>query len=238
MAEASATGVTLRSGEFIPSRTLIWAAGVRAHPLAEALGVELTRGSRVVVEPDLSLPGRPNTFVIGDLAGSTDREGRALPQVAQVAIQGGKHAARTIVRRLQKLAGEPFRYHDLGSMAIIGRNAGVADLSRTFFNINLRGFVGWLGWLFLHLIYLPGFRNRFSTLFSWAYNYLTLDRHARLIIDYGAVEGPAAGWGEGSPPQSVVPVTPSASGDDPAATSAAGATRVGRPVEADTVAHA
>ena len=234
MAKATADGVTLRSGEFIPSRTLIWAAGVRAHPLVESLGVELTRGFRVVVEPDLSLPGRPNTFVVGDLAGSTDADGRPLPQVAQVAIQGGKHAAKTIVRRIQKLEADPFRYHDLGSMAIIGRNAGVADLSRTFFNINLRGFVGWLGWLFLHLVYLPGFRNRFSTLFSWAYNYLTLDRHARLIVDYANRGGPAAGWADS--PAAV----PSAA--DPGATAVAETpatdTQVVRVTEADTVAHA
>jgi NADH dehydrogenase len=254
MAEATDAGVTLRSGEFIPSRTLIWAAGVKAHPLAEALDTELTRGSRVVVEPDLSLPSRPETFVVGDLAGSTDREGRPLPQVAQVAIQGGKHAAKTIVRRIQGLEGEPFKYHDLGSMAIIGRNAGVADLSRTFFNINLRGFVGWLGWLFLHLVYLPGFRNRFSTLFSWAYNYLTLDRHARLIVDYGTSEGPAAGWGTESSTAPGLPVATTVTEDDSAASGRLGAqlggplesppgnphtaSPAGHSVEADTVAHA
>src|SRR5690606_35898613 len=115
-------------------RTLIWAAGVRAHPLAQTLGAELTRGFRVVVEPDLSLPGRPHTFVVGDLAGAVDASERPLPQVAQVAIQGGKHAARSIVRRIQQRRSEPFRYRDLGSMAIIGRNAGVADLSRIFLN--------------------------------------------------------------------------------------------------------
>lgn len=237
MARATAEGVTLRSGEFIPSRTLVWAAGVRAHPLAEALDTELTRGFRVVVEPDLSVPGRPNTFVVGDLAGATDGEGRPLPQVAQVAIQGGKHAAKTITRRIQKLKSEPFKYHDLGSMAIIGRNAGVADLSRTFANISLRGFAGWLGWLFLHLIYLPGFRNRYSTLFSWAYNYLTLDRHARLIIDYGDPDGLGAGWGTES---STAISLPSDGPAQPQSTLVVGAEESQvRPVaEADTVAHA
>ena len=195
MAEADADGVTLRSGEFIPTKTLIWAAGVRAHPLAEALDVELTRGFRVVVEPDLSLPGRPNTFVIGDLAAATGRDGALLPQVAQVAIQGGKHAAHAIKRRLQGHQSEPFTYRDLGSMAIVGRNAGIADLSRIFLNLNLRGFVGWLGWLFLHIAYLPGFRNRFSTLVSWAYNYATYDRHARLILDHDGKSDPSASWG-------------------------------------------
>ena len=183
MVEASADGVTLRSGEFIPSRTLIWAAGVRASPLVEAIGGELTRGFRLAVEPDLSLPGRPDVFAIGDIAGATDQDGRLLPQVAQVAIQGGKHVARAIKARLAGRKSEPFSYHDLGTMAIIGRNAGVADLSRTFLGIRLRGFIGWLGWLFLHLLYLPGHRNRFSAFFSWAYNYLTYDRHARLILE-------------------------------------------------------
>lgn len=188
MVEARADGVTLRSGEFIPSRTLIWAAGVRGHPLAHAVDGELTRGFRLEVEPDLSLPRHKEVFAIGDLAGSSDETGRLLPQVAQVAIQGGKHVARTIRARLQNRQSEPFRYHDLGSMAIIGRNAGVADLSRTFLGIKLRGFLGWLGWLFLHLVYLPGFRNRFSAFFSWAYNYLTYDRHARLILDSHRIE--------------------------------------------------
>lgn len=183
MVEARADGVTLRSGEFIPSRTLIWAAGVRASPLVDAVGGELTRGFRLVVEPDLSLPGRPEVFAVGDVAGATDKDGQLLPQVAQVAIQGGKHAARAIRARVQGRQSEPFNYHDLGTMAIIGRNAGVADLSRTFLGIRLRGFLGWLGWLFLHLLYLPGHRNRFSAFFSWAYNYVTYDRHARLILD-------------------------------------------------------
>jgi len=194
MTRADADGVTLRSGEYIPTKTLIWAAGVRAHPLAEALDAELTRGFRVEVEPDLSLGRHRNTFVVGDLAAATDHDGSPLPQVAQVAIQGGKHAARSIVRRLQGLESEPFRYRDLGSMAIVGRNAGIADLSRMFLSINLRGFVGWLGWLFLHIAYLPGFRNRFSTLVSWAYNYVTYDRHARLILEHDGRGAPAAGW--------------------------------------------
>jgi len=252
MASASADGVTLRSGEFLPSRTLIWAAGVRAHPLAQTLGAELTRGFRVVVEPDLSLPGRPHTFVVGDLAGAVDASERPLPQVAQVAIQGGKHAARSIVRRIQQRRSEPFRYRDLGSMAIIGRNAGVADLSRIFLNVNMRGFVGWLGWLFLHLVYLPGFRNRFSTLFSWAYNYLTLDRHARLILDGVATDDPGAGWGTevavktggaGSTAEAVEARSVAAARAAPLGAAAREDDEVGSPgpgqaAGADTVAHA
>lgn len=186
VAEARPDAVVLRSGELIPCHTLIWAAGVRAHPLVDALGAETTRGARVVVEPDLSLPGRPDTFAIGDVAAATGADGRPYPQVAQVAIQGGKHVARTIQRRLQGRPGEPFSYRDLGSMAIVGRNAGVAELAPRFFGLKMRGFLGWLAWLFLHLVYLPGFRNRFSALFSWAYEYLTYDRHARLILEPSA----------------------------------------------------
>ncbi len=192
VAEALADAVVLRSGETIPTNTIIWAAGVRASQLGERLGGDLVRGFRVKVEPDLSLAEHPNVFAVGDLAGAgPDVEaGKLWPQVAQVAIQGGKHAAETILRRLQGRPGQPFVYNDLGNMAIVGRNAGVAELSPRFFDIRLRGFVGWLGWLFLHLIYLPGFRNRFSALSSWAYNYFTFDRHARLIVEPTG----ATGW--------------------------------------------
>lgn len=221
MVEASADGVTLRSGEFIPSRTLIWAAGVRAHPLVHAVDGELTGGFRLVVEPDLSLPKYSEVFAVGDIAGATDEEGRLLPQVAQVAIQGGKHAARTIISRLQSRKSEPFRYHDLGSMAIIGRNAGVADLSRTFLGIKLRGFLGWLGWLFLHLIYLPGFRNRFSAFFSWAYNYATYDRHARLILDLPRIEDFAEPQAATQSPRKGVEVERVSAADEEAAKAAA-----------------
>src|SRR5690606_20142681 len=161
----TADGITLKSGE--------------------ELGVELERGFRVPVEPDLSLPGRPEVFVVGDLAAAKDAEGTPLPQVAQVAIQGGKHAARSIVKRLQGRQAEPFVYRDLGNMAIIGRSAGIAELSRRLLGIRMRGFLGWLGWLFLHLIYLPGFRNRLSAFVSWAYNFFAYDRHARLILAMG-----------------------------------------------------
>ncbi len=182
--KATAAGITLKSGEFIPSQTIIWAAGVRGHPLGQELDVELERGFRVPVEPDLSLTGHPDVFVVGDLAGSKDEDGRPYPQVAQVAIQSGKRAARNVVMRLQGRKAEPFRYTDLGNMAIIGRSAGIAELSRRLGGIRMRGFLGWLGWLFLHLIYLPGFRNRLSALVSWAYNFVTYDRHARLILTF------------------------------------------------------
>jgi len=179
----SSQGLELANGDSIPSQTLIWAAGIRGHPLAETLEVALEHGKRVRVETDLSLPGRPDIAVIGDMAGARDDDGNLYPQVAQVAIQQGKHAARQLQRRLQERPTEAFRYFDRGSMAIIGRNAGVAELSRRLGGLRLRGFPGWLAWLFIHLIYLPGHQNRFHALSNWAYNYLTYDQHARLITD-------------------------------------------------------
>lgn len=194
--------VTLRSGEVIPSETVVWAAGVKAHPLAAALGVPLGRGGRVIVTEDLSLPGFAEVFAIGDVAAAEGPQGALLPQVAQVAIQGGKHAAKTIVRRLQGRASQPFAYVDRGSMAIVGRGSGIAELSPRLGGLKLRGFLGWLGWLFLHLVYLPGYRNRLSALISWAYNFITYDRHARLILsrdrevgDWDALQEPRANAG-------------------------------------------
>ncbi len=181
--EVRGDGVVLASGEVIATQTLVWAAGVRGHPLVEALGLELGKGFRVPVEADLSLPEHPFAFAVGDLSGATDDDGAFYPQVAQVAIQQGTHAARAIRARLERRPADPFHYRDRGIMAIIGRNAGVAELSHRLGGLELRGFLGWLGWLLVHLIYLPGFKNRFSTLASWAYNYLTFDRHARLILD-------------------------------------------------------
>lgn len=165
-------------GEVISTRTLIWAAGVRASPLAEALGVPLTRGARVPVAADLSLPDYPELFVIGDMSASQDAAGKLHPQVAQLAIQGGKHTAKQLRRRLRGQPGEAFKYRDLGSMATIGRSAAVAELP---FGLRLKGFVAWLAWLFLHLLYLVGFRNRLTVILSWAAEYLTYNRHTRLL---------------------------------------------------------
>ncbi len=183
VAEVREREVVLDSGETLATQTLIWVAGVRGHPLAEALGLELTKGFRVRTEADLSVPGHPEAFVAGDLSGAVDADGRPYPQVAQVAIQQGRHAARMVRRSVEGGTRTAFRYRDRGMMAIVGRNAGIAELSRRLGGLRLRGFVGWLGWLFLHLLYLPGFKNRVSTLFSWVYNYLTYERHARLILE-------------------------------------------------------
>jgi len=175
---ATPEAVTLKSGEVIPAWTLIWAAGVRAHPLADALGVEQTSGGRIVVDDALRVPDHPEVFVAGDLAGATDAEGHLYPQVAQVAIQQGRHAARMIRRAMRGLDPETFRYTDLGMMATIGRNAAILQLPTGF---TLTGFLAWLGWVVLHVVKLIGFRNRLSVMLNWTYNYFTYDRGPRLI---------------------------------------------------------
>jgi NADH dehydrogenase len=180
VAKATATEVALSDGRVIPTCSLVWTAGVRANPLADVLGVEQTRAGRIVVEPDLSLPGHPEVFVVGDLAASpAPGTGDPLGQVAPVAIQGGTHVAHQIRARLEGRPTAPFHYRDKGSMATIGRNDAVADLPA---GIHLTGPLGWLAWLGLHLVMLIGFRNRANVLVNWAWNYITYDRGARLIV--------------------------------------------------------
>ncbi len=176
---ATADGVHLASGTFLPTRSLIWTAGIKAMPFAELLGVTPGRGGRIAVEADLSLPSHPEVFAIGDLAGAMG-SAAPLPQIAQVAIQGGRHAARQIAKRLAGKPAEPFRYFDPGVMATIGRNAAVAELPG---GLRFTGRIGWLMWLFLHLMYLVGFRNRLSVFINWTWSYFTWDRSARLILE-------------------------------------------------------
>ena len=184
LAEVRDHEVELKGGEIIPTETLIWAAGVRGHPLVDALGVELEKASRIKVNPDLSLPGHPYAFAAGDIAGSRDEDGNFHPQVAQVAIQGGKFVAKTIAAEVQgQRERGSFSYFDKGNMAIIGRNAGIAELSKVFLGLNFRGLLGWLAWLFIHLVYLPGYRNRINAFTDWVYSYFTFDRRARLITE-------------------------------------------------------
>ena len=164
-------------GEQIRSRAVLWAAGVAAAPLARSLGVPLDRAGRVVVEPDLSLPGHPEVSVIGDLCAFPHQTGTPLPGLAPVAVQAGRAAAENIRRRL---AGEPtvaFRYRDRGSMATIGRAAAVAVIG----DVHLSGLVAWLAWLFIHIALLIGFKNRVVVLIQWAWAYVTWQRGARLI---------------------------------------------------------
>jgi NADH dehydrogenase len=177
--------IVLGDGSRIATRTMIWAAGVRANPIGETLGIELTKAGRVVVRDDLSVPGHPEVFVVGDLAASSGRDGAPLPQVAPVAIQGARHAARQIEAQLHGEPSEPFHYIDKGSMATIGRHAAVADLPG---GVRLSGVVGWLAWLVLHLVMLIGVRNRVNVLVNWAWNYVTYDRASRIITNVDDVD--------------------------------------------------
>jgi len=173
-------GVRLTTGEGIPARTVVWSAGVRPSGIAERVGLPLDGTGRVAVASDLSVPGRPEVFVVGDLAASRARDGSLAPQLAPVAIQGGRHAAAQISRQLAGRPTRPFRYHDKGTMATIGRRAAVADLR---FGVSLSGTLAWLAWLVLHLMYLVGFRRRVEVLFGWAWNYFTWNWGPRLILE-------------------------------------------------------
>jgi len=164
-------------GEQIRARTVLWAAGVAAAPLTRSLGVPLDRAGRVPVERDLSIPGHPEAFAIGDLCAFTGDDGHPLPGLAPVALQQGRAAARNVLHRLAGEPTEPFRYRDRGSMATIGRAAAVAVVGR----FRLSGLVAWLAWLFVHIAFLIGFRNRFLVLFQWAWAYISWQRGARLI---------------------------------------------------------
>lgn len=177
--DVTSTSVRLRSGEQLAAHTLVWAAGVQASPLTAALGLPVGRAGRIVVGPDLSVDGHPNVFAIGDIAQITDPRRGTLPQLAPVAMQSGRHAARQIAGRLDGRAGRPFKYVDRGTMATIGRRSAVAELP---LGINLAGTPAWLAWLGLHLVYLIGFRNRLSVLVNWAWSYVTWDRGPRLIL--------------------------------------------------------
>lgn len=172
-------------GERITSRVVVWAAGVAASPLGATLGAETDRAGRVRVEPDLTIAGHPEVFVIGDLA-ALSQNGAQVPGIAPAAIQGGWHAAASIRRALAGKPAEPFRYRDRGSMATLGRKAAVAVIGR----LRLSGLVAWLSWLFVHIFFLIGFRNRFVVLFEWAWSYFTYQRSARLILHEAAAPEP------------------------------------------------
>jgi len=164
-------------GEQIRARTVLWAAGVAAAPLARTLGAPLDRAGRVLVEQDLSIPGHPEAFAIGDMCVFRHQTGGALPGVAPVAIQQGRTAAGNVLRQLRGQPTHPFSYRDRGSMATIGRAAAVAVVGR----LELSGLVAWLAWLLVHIVFLIGFRNRFLVITQWAWAYVTRQRGARLI---------------------------------------------------------
>jgi len=170
-----ATGVSIGDRR-IPARLVLWAAGVAASPLARSLGVPLDRAGRVAVTPDLTLPGHPEVFVIGDLA-ALRQDGRPVPGVAPAAKQMGRHAARNILRAVRGLPYLSFHYRDAGSLATIGRAAAVADFGR----VRLWGLPAWLAWLIIHIYFLIGFRNRMLVILQWAWLYLRYESGARLI---------------------------------------------------------
>lgn len=182
----------------IPATVVLWAAGVQASRLGKALGAAVDRAGRVPVAPDLSLPGHPEVFVIGDLAAAKDEQGKLLPGVAPVAIQQGRFVAQLIRKEVGTgglLKARPtFHYWDKGSLATIGRAAAVAQFGR----IHISGFVAWLSWLFVHILFLIGFRNRLLVFIQWAWSYVTYERGARLIT--GRTDLP--GW---TPPPVRVP---------------------------------
>jgi len=165
-------------GRFVPARTVVWAAGVAASPLARCLEVPLDRAGRIRVEPDLSLPGHPHVFAAGDVASLVQDDGTPVPGVAPAAKQMGRHVARMIRARAQQQPTRPFRYRDTGNLATIGRMAAVVDLGR----IRFSGMVAWWFWLLAHLFFLVGFRNRSVVLLNWSVAYWTHQRAARIIL--------------------------------------------------------
>jgi NADH:quinone reductase (non-electrogenic) len=172
----------------IPAQVVLWAAGVTASPLGRKLGVPVDRAGRVLVQPDLSLAGHPEVFVIGDLAALADEKGKMLPGVAPVAMQQGEWVAKMIASDFEHQPRRSFHYRDKGSLATIGRAAGVAQFPK----FSLSGYFAWLAWLFVHIFFLIGFRNRLLVMIQWFWSYITYERGARLIT--GSNELP--GWTE------------------------------------------
>jgi|HubBroStandDraft_6_1064221.scaffolds.fasta_scaffold01702_4 NADH dehydrogenase len=187
-----ADGVTYKSGnesKRLPAKTVLWAGGVTSNEfgrkLSERTRAETDRSGRIKVNPDLTIPGYPDIFIVGDLALSLGEDGKPLPGVAQVAIQGGAYAAKTVRARLEgKKDTKPFRYFNKGDMAVIGRAAAVANI----FGLHLAGLFAWLTWLFVHLIYIVEFQSRVLVFVQWGFEYLTFSRGARLITGVAATD--------------------------------------------------
>jgi len=170
-------GSVMVGGETIPAAVVLWGAGVAASSLGKLLGVPTDRAGRVLVQPDLSVPGHPEVFVAGDLAAAKMADSRFVPGVAPAAIQMGRFVARQIKRSLEGEPREQFAYIDRGTLATIGRSKAVADLGRLHFS----GYLAWMAWLFIHILFLIGFRNRFMVMAEWAWDYITYNHSARLI---------------------------------------------------------
>jgi NADH dehydrogenase len=177
VSEITSEGVRV-DGHWIATKTVIWAAGVASSPLGRTLGVPVDRVGRVIVEKDLTVPGHDNVYVIGDLA-SIEQDGHPVPGIAPAAMQGGRHAAANLLRSIAGKPRRPFHYHDKGQLATIGRGAAVAHIGR----IRASGYFAWLLWLFVHILFLIGFRNRLIVLIQWAWSFFTFDRGARLITE-------------------------------------------------------
>ncbi len=179
--EALEAGCVTAGGDRIEAANIIWGAGVMAHPITRTLGIELARGGRIPVQPDLTLPGHPRVFAIGDIVSLTDANGVLVPGVSPAAMQMGVHVAKLLRAEMD---GNPvetrdFAYRDKGSMATIGRSAAIAQVAGLHFS----GFPAWLLWLFVHLIFLVGFRNKIAVLMQWLYSYVRYQRGARIITD-------------------------------------------------------
>jgi len=170
-------GAVWIGAERIPASVALWAAGVAASSLGKKLGAPTDRAGRVMVNADLSIPNYPNVFVIGDLANLKDKHGNLLPGVAPVALQEGRYVAKVIGGDLQNSPRKDFDYFDKGSLATIGRAAAVAQFGK----LHISGYFAWLAWLFIHIFFLIGFRNRILVLIQWAWSYFTYERGARLI---------------------------------------------------------
>jgi NADH:quinone reductase (non-electrogenic) len=179
VSSVSEAGVRI-GADHLAARTVVWAAGLQGSPLARTLGAELDRAGRVRVRPDLSVPGHPHTFVVGDLAW-LEENGKPVPGVAPAAMQMGEHAAANVALSLRGEPLAPFHYRDKGTLATIGRSRGVAMIGR----LRLSGLVAWLAWLGIHIFFLIGFRSRLMVLLDWFWAYVTYDRSARLIVGEG-----------------------------------------------------
>jgi NADH:ubiquinone reductase (H+-translocating) len=181
-------GAVFIGDEKILSPVILWAAGVAASPLGQKLGVPIDRAGRVIVQSDLSIPGHSEVFVIGDLAEFKDERGNVIPGVAPVAIQQGNWVAKNIACDLENRPRRAFHYHDKGSLATIGRAAAVAQFGK----VEISGYFAWLSWLFIHILFLIGFRNRLLVMIQWAWSYITYERGARLITGSDELRG----WSE------------------------------------------
>jgi NADH:quinone reductase (non-electrogenic) len=204
-----AGGVSL-GGDRVEAATVLWAAGVAASPLGRSLGAPLDRAGRVRVGPDLTVPGHPEIFVVGDLAAAEREDKTLVPGLAPAAMQEGRYAARAIVRALRGEAPRAFHYRDKGVLATIGRAAAVARIGRLQFS----GLAAWLAWLFIHILFLIGFRNRVAVILQWAWSYVTFKRGARLITETAEQWRLVAEQGAHTPTGAAPAVARAAQGDE------------------------